>query len=54
LSINKRSQKYTWGQSWAKNVGWRIDYQIINPSLKDKVTAAFIYKPMSAFPITPR
>ena len=39
---------YTWwsnrGQAWAKNVGWRIDYQVITPGLKDKVRAASIYK----------
>jgi exodeoxyribonuclease-3 len=46
--INQDAEQYTWwsnrGQSWAKNVGWRIDYQIINSALKDKVTAVFIYK----------
>jgi exodeoxyribonuclease-3 len=46
--INQDAEQYTWwsnrGQSWAKNVGWRIDYQIISPALKDKVTAASIYK----------
>jgi exodeoxyribonuclease III len=39
---------YTWwsnrGQARAKNVGWRIDYQVVTPSLKDKVRAARIYK----------
>ncbi|MDD1607568.1 MAG: exodeoxyribonuclease III [Methylococcaceae bacterium] len=46
--INQQAEQYTWwsnrGQAWAKNVGWRIDYQIISESLKDKITAATIYK----------
>lgn len=45
---NKDAEHYTWwsnrGQSWAKNVGWRIDYQIISASLKDCVTSTSIYK----------
>ena len=40
--------QYTWwsnrGQAWAKNVGWRIDYQIITPGLRDAVRGASIYK----------
>ncbi|MCI0354462.1 MAG: exodeoxyribonuclease III [Acidobacteria bacterium] len=39
---------YTWwsnrGQARAKNVGWRIDYQVITPGLKDKPRRAAIYK----------
>ncbi len=46
--VNSEAEQYTWwsnrGQAWAKNVGWRIDYQIISASLKDKVRAAYIYK----------
>ena len=46
--VNQEEDQYTWwsnrGQSWAKNVGWRIDYQVITPGLKDKVLAAAIYK----------
>ncbi len=46
--INSDADQYTWwsnrGQAWAKNVGWRIDYQIISASLKDKVLSASIYK----------
>ena len=31
-------------QAWAKNVGWRLDYQVISPGLESKVLAASIYK----------
>lgn len=47
-AVNQNIDEYTWwsyrGQAWAKNVGWRIDYQIISPHLKDKVKHAFIYR----------
>ena len=46
--VNQDAEQYTWwsnrGQAWAKNVGWRIDYQIVTPGLKDKITATAIYK----------
>ena len=46
--VNQEADQYTWwsnrGQAWAKNVGWRIDYQVITPGLQDKVRAASIYK----------
>ncbi len=46
--INQQEEQYTWwsnrGQAWAKNVGWRIDYQIISAGLKNKVQSTSIYK----------
>ncbi len=46
--VNQQADQYTWwsnrGQAWAKNVGWRIDYQVITPKLKDTVKSASIYK----------
>ena len=42
------SEAYTWwsnrGQAWAKDVGWRIDYQIATPSLAARALSASIYK----------
>jgi len=46
--VNQEPDQYTWwsnrGQAWAKNVGWRIDYQVVTPGLKDAVKSASIYK----------
>jgi exodeoxyribonuclease-3 len=46
--VNQEGDQYTWwsnrGQAWAKNVGWRIDYQVITPGLADHVLTASIYK----------
>lgn len=46
--VNQKPDQYTWwsnrGQAYDKNVGWRIDYHIITPGLKDKVQKARIYK----------
>ena len=46
--INQEAEHYTWwsnrGQAWVKNVGWRIDYQIISAGLKNAVQATSIYK----------
>ena len=39
---------YTWwsnrGQAWAKNVGWRIDYQIATPGIAAHARSAKVYK----------
>lgn len=39
---------YTWwsnrGQAYAKNVGWRIDYQVATPELAAKATETSVYK----------
>lgn len=46
--VNQQEDQYTWwshrGQAWAKNVGWRIDYQVITPGLKNAVQSASVYK----------
>ena len=45
--IEQPPDQYTWwsnrGQAWAKNVGWRLDYQMITPGLKHRVVDASIY-----------
>ncbi len=45
--VDPNPDRYTWwsnrGQAWAKNVGWRIDYQIITPGLASRVRSASIY-----------
>lgn len=39
---------YTWwsnrGQAWAKNVGWRIDYQVATPAFAALTKSASVYK----------
>ena len=46
--VNQEPDQYTWwsnrGQARAKNVGWRIDYQVITPGLADAVRKVSIYK----------
>ncbi len=45
--LDEAPERYTWwsnrGQSWAKNVGWRLDYQIATPGIAQAATRAEIY-----------
>jgi exodeoxyribonuclease-3 len=46
-TLDPRPGRYTWwsnrGQAWAKNVGWRIDYQIATPGIAARARARDIY-----------
>ncbi len=45
--LNPHPEQYTWwsnrGQAWAKNVGWRIDYQLATPALAASAKQVAIY-----------
>jgi exodeoxyribonuclease III len=45
--VNTEPEQYTWwsnrGQAWAKNVGWRIDYQVVSPGFADRIERARIW-----------
>jgi len=47
-AVNQQADQYTWwsnrGQAWAKNVGWRIDYQVATPGIGAQVRSARIYR----------
>jgi exodeoxyribonuclease III len=47
-TLDQRPEQYTWwsnrGQAWAKNVGWRLDYQIATPGIAAKAKKCAIYK----------
>ena len=46
--LNRKPDQYTWwsnrGQAWAKNVGWRIDYQIATSGIAARAMREAIYK----------
>ena len=46
--LHPELEAYTWwsnrGQAWAKDVGWRIDYQIATPGIAAKALSTSIYK----------
>lgn len=48
LYPDTEGEAYTWwsnrGAAYEKNVGWRIDYHIVTPSLKSKIKSASVYK----------
>jgi exodeoxyribonuclease-3 len=47
-TLNQEPEQYTWwsnrGQAWAKNVGWRLDYQLATPGIACLARRAEIYK----------
>lgn len=46
--LHPEEEVYTWwsqrGQAYAKNVGWRIDYQIVSPGLRDAIKSAQVIR----------
>jgi exodeoxyribonuclease III len=45
---NQQAEQYTWwsnrGKAWENNTGWRIDYQIVTPDLKNCISEVSVYK----------
>ncbi len=48
LYPDSTGESYTWwsnrGQAWAKNVGWRLDYQLATAAITGKARSASVYK----------
>jgi exodeoxyribonuclease-3 len=46
--LNQEPDQYTWfserAKAWDKNVGWRIDYQMVSPALRNCIKAVSIYR----------
>ena len=47
-AVNHEAKQFTWWsgwpKAWEKNLGWRIDYQLVSPALAGAVEGASIYK----------
>lgn len=47
-AVNTEPKEYTWWSNWPgaweRNLGWRIDYQIVTPGLAGKIRRASLYK----------
>ncbi len=47
-TLEQKEHEYTWwsnrGQAYANNTGWRIDYQITTPGLKEAVKKTSVYR----------
>lgn len=47
-TVNTKAEQYTWwsnrGRARENNVGWRLDYQLVTPSLAGAVTKARVYR----------
>ena len=47
-TLDPRPEQYTWwsnrGQAYAKNVGWRIDYQIATPGIAETAKSTSIFR----------
>jgi exodeoxyribonuclease-3 len=47
-ALKPEAVEYTWwsnrGAARANNVGWRIDYQIVTPSLRERLRACSVYR----------
>jgi len=47
-TVEQPPDQYTWwsnrGRAWDNNVGWRIDYHVVTPGLKDRVLRTEIYR----------
>lgn len=47
-AVNQQEHQYTWwsnrGNAFANNTGWRIDYQVASPALREAIRSAAIFK----------
>ena len=47
-AVNHDAKEYTWWSNWPaaweRNLGWRIDYQMVTPDLRDRIQRASIYR----------